>query len=85
MASTNIQTSAQAAEALRAVAGPFTFALFAAGIIGTGMLTVPVLAVRPAYAVGELFSWHVGLARRPHQAKSVLYGDYPGDGDAASG
>jgi Mn2+/Fe2+ NRAMP family transporter len=67
---TNIQTSAQAAEALRRVAGPFTFALFAAGIIGTGMLAVPVLAGSAAYAVGEALSWHVGLARLPLRAKA---------------
>jgi Mn2+/Fe2+ NRAMP family transporter len=67
---TNIQTSAEAAEALRAVAGRFTFVVFAAGIIGTGLLTIPVLAGSAAYAVGELFSWHVGLARRPHRAKA---------------
>ncbi|SDG21818.1 NRAMP family divalent metal transporter [Paraburkholderia phenazinium] len=70
---TNIQTSAQAAEALRAVAGPFTFGIFAAGIIGTGMLTVPVLAGSAAYAVGELLSWRVGLARLPLRAKA-FYG-----------
>ncbi len=67
---TDIQTSAQAAEALRAVAGPFTFVVFAAGIIGTGMLTVPVLSGSAAYAVGELLSWHVGLARRPLHARA---------------
>ena len=67
---TNIQTSAQAAEALRAVAGRFTFVVFAAGIIGTGLLTLPVLSGSAAYAVGELFSWHVGLARRPFRAKA---------------
>jgi NRAMP (natural resistance-associated macrophage protein)-like metal ion transporter len=67
---TNIQTSAEAAEALRAVAGQFTFVVFAAGIIGTGMLTLPVLAGSAAYAVGELFSWTVGLARKPFQAKA---------------
>jgi len=67
---TDIQTSAQAAEALRKVAGPFTFALFAAGIIGTGMLTVPVLAGSAAYALGEAMSWHVGLARLPLRAKA---------------
>jgi len=67
---TNIQTSAQAAEALRAVAGPFCFAIFAAGIIGTGLLTLPVLAGSGAYAMGELFRWHVGLARRPRRAKA---------------
>ncbi len=66
---TDIQTSAEAAEALRAVAGRFTFIIFAAGIIGTGMLTLPVLAGSAAYAVGELFSWHVGLSRRPFRAK----------------
>ena len=66
---TDIQTSAQAAEALRGVAGPFAFAVFAAGIIGTGMLTVPVLAGSAAYAIGETFSWHVGLARLPRRAK----------------
>ena len=65
---TDIQTSAQAAEALRAVAGPFTFALFAAGIIGTGLLAVPVLAGSAAYALGEALSWHVGLARLPLRA-----------------
>ena len=67
---TDIQTSAQAAEALRAVAGRFTFIVFSAGILGTGMLTLPVLAGSAAYAVGELFSWRVGLARLPRQAKA---------------
>jgi NRAMP (natural resistance-associated macrophage protein)-like metal ion transporter len=67
---TDIQTSAQAAEALRGVAGPFTFALFAAGIIGTGMLALPVLAGSAAYALGETLSWHVGLARLPLRAKA---------------
>jgi len=67
---TNIQTSSQAAEALRAVAGPLTFVVFAAGIIGTGMLTLPVLSGSAAYAVGELLSWHVGLSRRPARAKA---------------
>jgi NRAMP (natural resistance-associated macrophage protein)-like metal ion transporter len=70
---TDINSSAQAAEALRAVAGRFTFIIFAAGIIGTGMLTVPVLAGSAAYAVGELFSWHVGLSRKPFRAK-IFYG-----------
>jgi len=70
---TDIQTSAQAAEALRAVAGRFTFLVFAAGIIGTGLLTIPVLSGSAAYAVGELFGWHVGLARLPFRAKA-FYG-----------
>ena len=67
---TDIQSAAQAAEALRSVAGPLTFAVFAAGIIGTGLLAIPVLAGSAAYAAGELFSWHVGLARRPARAKA---------------
>ena len=67
---TDIQTSAQAAEALRPVAGVFTFALFAAGIIGTGMLAVPVLAGSAAYAVSEVFGWTEGLDRRPREAKA---------------
>jgi NRAMP (natural resistance-associated macrophage protein)-like metal ion transporter len=67
---TDIQTSAQAAEALRAVAGPLTFAVFAAGIIGTGMLALPALAGSAAYALGEMLSWHVGLARLPLRAKA---------------
>jgi Mn2+/Fe2+ NRAMP family transporter len=67
---TDIQTSAQAAEALRAVAGPLTFAVFAAGIIATGMLALPALAGSAAYALGELLSWDVGLARLPLRAKA---------------
>jgi NRAMP (natural resistance-associated macrophage protein)-like metal ion transporter len=67
---TDIQTSAQAAEALRAVAGPLTFAVFAAGIIGTGMLALPALAGSAAYALGEMLAWHVGLARLPLHAKA---------------
>ena len=70
---TRIESAAQAAEALRAVAGPFTFALFALGIIGTGLLTLPVLAASAAYAVGELRSWRVGLVQRPRRAKA-FYG-----------
>jgi len=67
---TDIQSAAQAAEALRSLAGPFTFAIFAAGIIGTGLLAIPVLAGSAAYAAGELFSWRVGLARKPARAKA---------------
>ena len=52
---THIDTAAQAAEALRPVGGEFAFALFAMGIIGTGMLAVPVLAGSAAYAVAEVF------------------------------
>jgi NRAMP (natural resistance-associated macrophage protein)-like metal ion transporter len=67
---TDIQTSSQAAEALRPIAGPLTFAVFAAGIVGTGLLAVPVLAGSGAYALSEAFRWRVGLDRRLFQAKS---------------
>ncbi|MFA6154785.1 NRAMP family divalent metal transporter [Mesorhizobium sp.] len=70
---TQIQTSSQAAEALRPVAGEFAFAIFAIGIIGTGMLAVPVLAGSAAYAVAEMFEWPEGLDRRPREAKA-FYG-----------
>jgi len=70
---TDIQTSAQAAEALRPIAGVFTFAVFAAGIIGTGLLAVPVLAGSAAYALGEALGWPTGLSRLPHDAKA-FYG-----------
>ena len=66
---TDIQTSSQAAEALRPVVGPFVFLIFSLGIIGTGLLALPVLAGTSAYAVGEAFGWHVGLARKPARAK----------------
>jgi NRAMP (natural resistance-associated macrophage protein)-like metal ion transporter len=70
---TNIQTSAQAAEALRPIAGIFTFALFAIGIIGIGLLAVPVLAGSGAYALGEALGWTTGLDRQPLDAKA-FYG-----------
>jgi NRAMP (natural resistance-associated macrophage protein)-like metal ion transporter len=70
---TNIQTSSQAAEALRPLAGPFAFTVFALGIIGTGLLTVPVLAGSAAYAVGEARGWQIGLGRQPMQAPA-FYG-----------
>ena len=67
---TNIQTSAQAAAALRPLAGPFAFTVFALGIIGTGLLTVPVLAGSAAYAVGEARGWPIGLGRQPLKARA---------------
>ena len=67
---TDIQTSEQAAAALKPIAGPLAFLLFSLGIIGTGLLAVPVLAGSVAYAVGELRGWHVGLEHRPAEAKS---------------
>ncbi len=66
---TDIQTSAQAAQALRPIAGDFAFAVFALGIVGTGLLAVPVLASSAAYAVGEAAGLHVGLARKVGRAK----------------
>ena len=67
---TDIATSAQAAEALRPIAGVFAFALFAAGIIGTGLLAVPVLAGSAAYAVSEMFRWTGSLDARPNDARA---------------
>jgi len=58
---TNISSAAQAAEALRPLAGHFAFLLFACGIIGTGLLAVPILAGSAAYAVAESFKWPIGL------------------------
>jgi len=70
---TDIQTSSQAALALKPIAGPFVFVIFALGIVGTGLLAVPVLAGSAAYAVGETFGWHVGLARKLKRARA-FYG-----------
>lgn len=66
---TDIQSSEQAAEALRPVAGALAFALFTVGIVGTGLLAIPVLAGSAAYAVGEAFKWPVGLERKPLHAR----------------
>src|SRR6185312_3224234 len=70
---TDIQTSSQAAEALRPIAGRFAFIVFAAGIIGTGLLAVPVMAGSGAYALAETFRWTEGLDRNLFQAKA-FYG-----------
>jgi len=67
---TDIETSTQAAEALRPVAGPFAFAIFTLGIVGTGLLAVPVLAGSAAYALAEARRWPNGLARKPKAAKA---------------
>jgi Mn2+/Fe2+ NRAMP family transporter len=69
----DIETSSQAAEALRPIAGEFAFAIFALGIIGTGLLALPVLAGSAAYAVGEAMHWRVGLSQRPGRARA-FYG-----------
>ncbi|HEY1929072.1 MAG TPA: divalent metal cation transporter [Caulobacteraceae bacterium] len=70
---TNIETSSQAALALKPIAGPFVFAVFAMGIIGTGLLALPVLAGSAAYALGEVMAWRVGLARKWRRAPA-FYG-----------
>jgi NRAMP (natural resistance-associated macrophage protein)-like metal ion transporter len=62
---TDIQTSAQAAEALRPLAGRFAFLLFSMGIIGTGLLAVPILAGSSAFALTETFRWRRGLDLTP--------------------
>lgn len=66
---TTILTAAQAAEALRPVAGEFAFAIFALGIIGTGLLAVPVLAGSAAFAVSEVLGWKAGLSHGFHEAR----------------
>ncbi|WP_063694866.1 Nramp family divalent metal transporter [Bradyrhizobium stylosanthis] len=65
---TDIESSAQAAEALRPVAGAMAELIFALGIIGTGLLAIPVLAGSTAYAIGEGRKWPVGLSRKPKEA-----------------
>jgi Mn2+/Fe2+ NRAMP family transporter len=70
---TDIQTTAQAAQALRPIAGELAFLLFTVGIIGTGLIAIPVLAGSSAYALGEAFNWPIGLDRKLHRAKA-FYG-----------
>jgi Mn2+/Fe2+ NRAMP family transporter len=67
---TQIETSAQAAEALRPIAGSLAETIFALGVVGTGLLSVPVLAGSAAYAIGEARKWPIGLARQPMEAKA---------------
>ena len=67
---TDIQTSAQAAEALRPIAGELAFVLFTLGIVGTGLLAVPVLAGSAAYAISEAAGWPMGLERAWKDARS---------------
>jgi NRAMP (natural resistance-associated macrophage protein)-like metal ion transporter len=65
---TNIQSAEEAAAALRPVAGPLAFVFFAAGIVGTGLLAIPVLAGSVGYAAGELEGWRTGLEAKPAEA-----------------
>jgi NRAMP (natural resistance-associated macrophage protein)-like metal ion transporter len=66
---TDIQSTQQAAEALKPIAGEAAFMLFSIGIVGTGLLAVPVLAGSVAYAAGELFAWPTGLEHPPGAAR----------------
>jgi NRAMP (natural resistance-associated macrophage protein)-like metal ion transporter len=70
---TDIQTSGQAAEALKPLGGMGAFVMFTLGIVGTGMLAVPVLAGSAAYAVAESFDWESGMDRKVHEAQG-FYG-----------
>jgi NRAMP (natural resistance-associated macrophage protein)-like metal ion transporter len=67
---TQIESAVEAASALRPLAGELAFALFALGIVSTGLLAVPVLAGSAAYAVAEMFGWREGLNQRPREAKA---------------
>ncbi|KAA2234169.1 NRAMP family divalent metal transporter [Salinarimonas soli] len=70
---TTIETSAQAAQALKPVAGALAEAIFAVGIVGTGLMAVPVLAGSAAYAIGEARKWPIGLSRQPTEPQA-FYG-----------
>jgi Mn2+/Fe2+ NRAMP family transporter len=70
---TNIESAAQAAQALRPIAGDLAFWLFSLGIIGTGLLAVPVLAGSAAYAIAESFGWPMGLDRKLGQAPGFYF------------
>jgi NRAMP (natural resistance-associated macrophage protein)-like metal ion transporter len=70
---TEIDSAARAAQALQPLAGHLAVILFSIGIIGTGLLSIPVLAGSAAYALGEARGWPVGLARKPLHAKA-FYG-----------
>lgn len=67
---TNIQTAGQAAEALRPLAGNLTFLLFTVGIVGMGLLAIPILAGSAAYALAEVFGWKEGLSKNYRHAHS---------------
>jgi NRAMP (natural resistance-associated macrophage protein)-like metal ion transporter len=64
----NIQTAAEAAKALQPIAGKLAFLLFSIGIVGTGLLAIPVLAGSAGYAVAETFRWSASLEKKPREA-----------------
>lgn len=72
-AANEIKTAADAAKALEPLAGHYAFLLFAVGIVGTGMLAIPVLAGSAAYAVSELFAWRASLESKPQHARKFYY------------
>ena len=72
---TSVETSAQAAEALKPIAGEFAFIVFALGIVATGLLAIPILAGSAAYAIGEACRWPIGLSRHPDKAMAFFHGD----------
>jgi NRAMP (natural resistance-associated macrophage protein)-like metal ion transporter len=65
----DIETARQAAEALRPLAGDAAYVLFAMGLVGTGLLAIPVLAGSASFAVAELFAWRAGLDLKPRSAR----------------
>src|SRR5438132_4148323 len=67
---TNIETTRQAAEALRPLAGAGCFLLFTAGVIGTGLLAIPTLSGSAAYALAETFGWRQGLDEKLQKARA---------------
>jgi Mn2+/Fe2+ NRAMP family transporter len=67
---TDIQTAEQAAAALQPIAGEYAGVLFLVGIVGVGLLSVPVLAGASAYAIAETFGWRESLEKRPSQARA---------------
>ena len=69
----DVQTTAQAAEALRPLAGDLASLLFAIGLIGSGLLALPVLAGSASFAIAELQGWRAGLDERPHRAKRFYF------------
>jgi Mn2+/Fe2+ NRAMP family transporter len=68
---TDIETAAQPASALRPLAGDFAFILFALGILGGGLIGVPVLAGSAAYAMAEAMGWASGLERKAVDARGL--------------
>jgi NRAMP (natural resistance-associated macrophage protein)-like metal ion transporter len=70
---THIDTATEAAEALRPIAGDGAYVLMALGLIGTGVLTVPILTGSAGYSVAEIFGWKCGLDEKPHAAKGFYW------------